>query len=140
MKTLTVFAVAASTVAFWLPSEDPAENTLPAPVPLVAPVAAPSESLAFSQAWPTFGPSSEPLQSATISGTVPPSAADARQPAMSLEKFVDEGELRRITELEIARMKAFGIGMDADSAVPTDVAQASSSLEASGLLSLADAQ
>lgn len=140
MRNLIVLAVAASTVTFWLSSKDRVENTLPAPAPLLAPVAAPSESLAFSQAWPAFGPSSDPLQSAAISDTAPPSTPGASQPTIFSEKFVDEAELRRVTELEIARMKAFGIGMDADGAGPMDAAQASSSLEASGLSFSADAR
>ncbi len=75
-----------------------------------------------------------------MTDTQPSSNSDASEAAPAPEKFVGEADLRHTTDVEIARMKAFGIGMDADGSDSAVDAEAPSGLAVAGLSPSVDAQ
>lgn len=113
MKNLFVVLLAAATVTFWTSFDDPLVDVAQAtkhPTPMIIR----TEEVPFAQTWSTFSPPNPPSQPAR-----PPQAAammvtPAAQPAQVEASLSGEAELRRVTEMEIRRMKEFGIGISED--------------------------
>lgn len=114
MRSIATVIVAASTVIFWTSFDDPLIDDVQAsesPAVLINQ----KDAVTFARPLPRLDPPSP----ATWSTSTPHIAVTMQLPALASPISGDafqgnEAELRRVTELEIARMQRFGIGMGED--------------------------